>query len=114
MSQLERDIGSDQFPPNEHYFGLVNVRLNISNITLIIICSLYTIVSVLKLFTIYFSSLETLVTVIQCFKHFIFVNLFEIKYWSIKLAIREIKRLCSRVWLIYFIVLPHKRKKLGQ
>lgn len=25
VSQLERDIGSDQFPPNEHYFGLVNV-----------------------------------------------------------------------------------------
>lgn len=25
ISQLERDIGSDQFPPNEHYFGLVNV-----------------------------------------------------------------------------------------
>ncbi|XP_046486476.1 ubiquitin carboxyl-terminal hydrolase 46 isoform X1 [Neodiprion pinetum] len=24
ISQLERDIGSDQFPPNEHYFGLVN------------------------------------------------------------------------------------------
>lgn len=27
VSQLERDIGSDQFPPNEHYFGLVNVSL---------------------------------------------------------------------------------------
>ena len=27
ISQLERDIGSDQFPPNEHYFGLVNVSL---------------------------------------------------------------------------------------
>lgn len=27
VSQLEKDIGSDQFPPNEHYFGLVNVRL---------------------------------------------------------------------------------------
>ncbi|XP_052738076.1 ubiquitin carboxyl-terminal hydrolase 46 isoform X1 [Bicyclus anynana] len=24
ISQLERDIGSEQFPPNEHYFGLVN------------------------------------------------------------------------------------------
>ncbi|KAJ8682759.1 hypothetical protein QAD02_018551 [Eretmocerus hayati] len=24
ISQLEKDIGSDQFPPNEHYFGLVN------------------------------------------------------------------------------------------
>ncbi len=24
-SQLEKDIGSDQFPANEHYFGLVNV-----------------------------------------------------------------------------------------
>merc|ERR1712126_257331 len=23
-SQLEKDIGSDLFPPNEHYFGLVN------------------------------------------------------------------------------------------
>ncbi|CAF4853762.1 ubiquitin carboxyl-terminal hydrolase 46 [Pieris napi] len=23
-SQLEKDIGSEQFPPNEHYFGLVN------------------------------------------------------------------------------------------
>nr|CAG4651833.1 EOG090X06IH [Triops cancriformis] len=23
-SQLERDIGSEQFPPNEHYFGLIN------------------------------------------------------------------------------------------
>nr|CAG4640870.1 EOG090X06IH [Eulimnadia texana] len=23
-SQLEKEIGSDQFPPNEHYFGLVN------------------------------------------------------------------------------------------
>lgn len=28
ISQLERDIGSDQFPPNEHYFGLVNVSRN--------------------------------------------------------------------------------------
>ena len=27
ISQLERDIGADQFPPNEHYFGLVNVSL---------------------------------------------------------------------------------------
>lgn len=26
VSQLERDIGSDKFPANEHYFGLVNVR----------------------------------------------------------------------------------------
>lgn len=25
ISQLERDIGSEQFPANEHYFGLVNV-----------------------------------------------------------------------------------------
>lgn len=25
ISQLERDIGTD-FPANEHYFGLVNVR----------------------------------------------------------------------------------------
>ena len=24
-SQLEKDIGSDLFPANEHYFGLVNV-----------------------------------------------------------------------------------------
>jgi ubiquitin carboxyl-terminal hydrolase 12/46 len=24
ISQLERDIGSEQFPSNEHYFGLVN------------------------------------------------------------------------------------------
>lgn len=26
-SQLEKDIGSDLFPANEHYFGLVNVSL---------------------------------------------------------------------------------------
>ncbi|CAH0778454.1 unnamed protein product [Bemisia tabaci] len=24
VSQLERDIGAEQFPPNEHYFGLIN------------------------------------------------------------------------------------------
>ena len=24
-SQLEKDIGSDLFPPNEHYFGLVSL-----------------------------------------------------------------------------------------
>ncbi|KAK0097183.1 hypothetical protein PV326_003041 [Microctonus aethiopoides] len=24
ISQLERNIGADQFPPNEHYFGLIN------------------------------------------------------------------------------------------
>ena len=24
-SQLEKEIGSEQFPTNEHYFGLVNV-----------------------------------------------------------------------------------------
>ncbi|RZF38646.1 hypothetical protein LSTR_LSTR003452 [Laodelphax striatellus] len=24
ITQLEKDIGADQFPPNEHYFGLVN------------------------------------------------------------------------------------------
>jgi ubiquitin carboxyl-terminal hydrolase 12/46 len=34
ISQLERDIGSDQFPPNEHYFGLVNVSLTASSILL--------------------------------------------------------------------------------
>lgn len=28
VSQLERDIGSDKFPANEHYFGLVNVSRN--------------------------------------------------------------------------------------
>lgn len=27
ISQLERNIGADQFPPNEHYFGLVNVSM---------------------------------------------------------------------------------------
>ena len=26
-SQLEKDIGSDMFPANEHYFGLVNVSI---------------------------------------------------------------------------------------
>ncbi|GBP79595.1 Ubiquitin carboxyl-terminal hydrolase 46, partial [Eumeta japonica] len=30
ISQLERDIGSEQFPPNEHYFGLVDVGQNTS------------------------------------------------------------------------------------
>lgn len=34
ISQLERDIGSDQFPPNERYFGLVNVSITL----LLIIC----------------------------------------------------------------------------
>jgi hypothetical protein len=29
-SQLEKDIGSDVFPANEHYFGLVNVRAMVS------------------------------------------------------------------------------------
>jgi len=27
-SQLEKELGSELFPPNEHYFGLVNVRFN--------------------------------------------------------------------------------------
>lgn len=37
ISQLERDIGSDQFPPNEHYFGLVNVskQLEMSIVVLV-------------------------------------------------------------------------------
>ena len=26
-SQLEKDIGSDMFPANEHFFGLVNVSI---------------------------------------------------------------------------------------
>lgn len=26
---MEKDIGSDQFPPNEHYFGLVNVSVTL-------------------------------------------------------------------------------------
>ena len=26
-SALEKEIGADQFPPNEHYFGLVNVSI---------------------------------------------------------------------------------------
>lgn len=26
-SALEKEIGSEQFPVNEHYFGLVNVRI---------------------------------------------------------------------------------------
>ena len=29
-SQLEKDIGSDQFPANEHFFGLVNVSTSSS------------------------------------------------------------------------------------
>ena len=29
-SQLEKDIGSDMFPANEHYFGLVNVSKSIN------------------------------------------------------------------------------------
>lgn len=43
ISQLERDIGSDQFPPNEHYFGLVNVSLFFLNtqILIFIMFSLY-------------------------------------------------------------------------
>lgn len=28
-SQLEKEIGADQFPPNEHYIGLVNVSASI-------------------------------------------------------------------------------------
>ena len=28
-TQLEKDIGADQFPPNEHFFGLVNVRIKL-------------------------------------------------------------------------------------
>jgi hypothetical protein len=28
-SQLEKEIGSEQFPANEHYFGLVNVSKTI-------------------------------------------------------------------------------------
>ena len=36
ISQLERDIGSDQFPPNEHYFGLVNVSLFFLNTQILI------------------------------------------------------------------------------
>lgn len=31
ISQLERDIGSEQFPPNEHYFGLVNVSTHLQH-----------------------------------------------------------------------------------
>lgn len=27
-SQLEKEIGSELFPPNEHFFGLVNVSTN--------------------------------------------------------------------------------------
>ena len=27
-SQLEKDIGSDLFPANEHFFGLVNVSIS--------------------------------------------------------------------------------------
>lgn len=29
-SQLEKEIGADQFPPNEHYIGLVNVSIKIT------------------------------------------------------------------------------------
>lgn len=29
-SQLEKEIGADQFPPNEHYIGLVNVSIEIT------------------------------------------------------------------------------------
>ena len=35
-SQLEKEIGSDQFPANEHYFGLVNV----SEISQIVQCTI--------------------------------------------------------------------------
>ena len=32
-SQLEKEIGSEQFPANEHYFGLVNVSLHWAEIS---------------------------------------------------------------------------------
>jgi hypothetical protein len=31
-SQLEKDIGSDLFPANEHFFGLVNVSYYFSHV----------------------------------------------------------------------------------
>ena len=37
-SQLEKDIGSDLFPANEHFFGLVNVSVDFDFV------SIYTII----------------------------------------------------------------------
>jgi len=95
VSQLEKDIGSDQFPPNEHYFGLVNVspKPSFNYLKQFLI----SITFIIKPITFFSFSLEILAIVIQYYKHFIFVNLFEIKYWNIKLVIKEIKKLCSRV-----------------
>lgn len=33
ISQLERDIGQDQFPNGEHYFGLVNVCVDFASVS---------------------------------------------------------------------------------
>ena len=35
-SQLEKDIGSDLFPANEHYFGLVNVSFAFNSVTVVL------------------------------------------------------------------------------
>ena len=76
-SQLEKDIGSDMFPANEHYFGLVNVS------SFVMSMFYHQIYEILPSFQqsryndirLRFSS-GTHVTQILCYRHYIFVSHF--------------------------------------
>ena len=74
-SQLEKDIGSDMFPANEHYFGLVNVSRFLMSIFYHQIYEIFPPFLQKKYNNIRlrFSS-GTHVTQILCYKHYIFVN----------------------------------------
>lgn len=95
LSQLERDIGSEQFPPGEHYFGLTNVRR-------IKTCKSHEIsFTNPHLFLFFFCSLAIRVTVILYYKPFIFASRSGRRFWNTRPKIRGLRRLYYHAWRIY-------------
>lgn len=99
ISQLERDIGSDQFPPNEHYFGLVNVSAKATTVTSSFDPSNFnSIIHDISIFHIcfflfiLFDSLVIRATVIPCYRRYISVNHSERRCSNTKQRINEPKK----------------------
>lgn len=110
-SALEKEIGSEQFPVNEHYFGLVNVS-NWCNVQ--IQCFVYTftwlVLTLIWLHSIIDFSLETPATATRCCRLCTSAGRFGRRSWRTAVSLGG-RRTCSPAWLTCFTVLPTRREK---
>ena len=60
-SQLEKELAVDQFPINEHFIGLVNVRTVINYLNLISKCINYVIVLLFRCCKVYIEFMDSFV-----------------------------------------------------